>query len=97
MCGLFFARRVSLSLSLLAATVTTGKGESGGESVGHCSDGKQAAGCDGSYSERAVGCYGSDVKQMNWLRSCYVRRKRRQRFFVLFAEFDLYSKFVSES
>ena len=67
------------------------------EPVGRSSDGKQAAGCDGSYSERAVGCYGSDVKQMNWLRSCYVRRKRRQRFFVLFAEFDLYSKFVSES
>ena len=74
--------------------VGTGKGESGGEPVGRCIDGKQAAGCDGYYGERAAGYDGSDVERVNQLRSCCVRIKRRRRCFVLFAEFDY---FVSES
>ena len=49
-CGLIFCQ--VWSLSLLAATVSTGKGESV-EPVGRCSDGNQAAGCDGGYGERA--------------------------------------------
>ena len=40
--GLFFAR-YGLSVSLSAATVSTGKGESGGEPVGRCSDGPTAS------------------------------------------------------
>ena len=49
------------------------------EPVGRSSDGKQAAGCDGSYGEGAAGCDGSDVEKMNRLQSCYVRRERRRR------------------
>ena len=92
--GLFFAR-CGLSVFLSAATVSTCKGESVGEPVGRCSDGKQAAGCDGSYEKRATGCDGSNVEQMYRLRSCYVCSKQQRRFFVLFADCYLYSKFVS--
>ena len=88
------------SLSHSAATVSTGKGESGGEPVGRCSDGKQAAGCDGGYGERAAGC---DEAMSSKFIGCEAamfaarRRKRQRRSFVLFAEFDLYREFVSES
>ena len=53
---------------------------------------RRAAGCDSvteSMSSKCIGCKAAMFSVR--------RRTRLRRFFVLFAEFDLYSKFVSES